>query len=779
MLLTNIEVQIMHFKKVFTLTVFALMTSQACSDTQNFPYKNKSLTAEQRVDDLLGRMTLREKAGQMSQYVGIEHIKEAQQSISEQNLANSDQKAFYPGLTTDDLLARIEKGEIGSFLHVVNAKEANELQQHAMDSRLGIPLIIGIDAIHGNALVSGATVYPSPITAASSFNLDLVKKSSVETAKEMRANGSHWTFTPNVDIVRDPRWGRVGETFGEDTFLVSEMGVATIEGLQQGDFNGFEKVIANAKHFVGGGDSLNGLNIAPLDVSDRTLRQDYFPPFKRAVDAGVFTFMAAHNEVNGVPSHGNKYLMDDVLRGEWNFPGFVVSDWIDIERLKTLHKVVPTQKDAVHLTIDSGMDMHMHGPGFLEPIIELVAEKRLTEARIDESVRPILLAKFRLGLFDNPYVDESLAGKLNFHPEHQQTSLDMAREGIVLLQNNNDLLPLTTAKKIFVTGPNANSHAILGDWSLPQPEDNVTTVIEGLKLQNQANMAIDYLDVGNQVKVLSDKHLTEAAKRAKDADLSIVIVGENPLRWDSQGKTSGENVARAELDLYGRQLELIKAIEAAGKPVVVVFINGRPISEPWLSENVEAIVEAWEPGSLGGQAVAEVIYGQTNPSGKMPISVPYSVGHIQSIYNHKPSAYFKGYKDAPTRNLFEFGFGLSYSNFNISTPVLADESISTTGKTTVTLTVKNTSKVAGTEIVQLYINDEYSQVTRPVKELKAFKRVHLAAGEEKQVEFEVTAEMLSYYNLAMEWVVEPGNFIIMVGNSSREQDLKTANLLVK
>ncbi len=769
----------MHFKQVFTLVAFAFMTSQACSDTNEFPYKNKSLKEEQRVDDLIARMTLREKAGQMSQYVGIEHIKEAEQSISEQNLANSDQKAFYPGLTTDDLLAMIEKGEIGSFLHVVNAKEANKLQQHAMKSRLGIPLIIGIDAIHGNALVEGATVYPSPITAASSFNLELVKKSSVETAKEMRANGSHWTFTPNVDIVRDPRWGRVGETFGEDSFLVSEMGVATIEGLQQGDFKGYEKVIANAKHFVGGGDSLNGLNIAPLDLSDRTLRQDYFPPFKRAVDAGVFTFMAAHNEVNGVPSHGNKYLMDEVLRGEWNFPGFVVSDWIDIERLKTLHKVVPTHKDAVHLTIDAGMDMHMHGPGFVDPIIELVAEDRLTEERINESVRPILLAKFRLGLFDNPYVDESLAGKLNFHPQHQNTSLAMAREGIVLLQNSKNTLPLVSAKKVFVTGPNANSHAILGDWSLPQPEENVVTIIEGLNAQNKNNLDIDYFDVGKQVKILTDDHISEAAKRAKNADVSIVVVGENPLRWDSQGKTSGENVARAELDLYGRQLELIKAVEAAGKPVIVVFINGRPISEPWLSDNVEAIVEAWEPGSLGGQAVAEVIYGQVNPSGKMPISVPYSVGHIQSIYNHKPSAYFKGYKDAPTRNLFEFGYGLSYTNFDISTPVLVDKTISTIGKTTLSFTVKNTGEIAGSETVQLYINDEYSQVTRPVKELKAFKRVHLAAGESKQVEFEVTAEMLSYYNLAMEWVAEPGSFSIMVGSSSREQDLKIAKLIVK
>ncbi len=746
---------------------------------KKIPYQNVNLSAEQRVDDLITRMTLREKAGQMSQYVGIEHIKEAEQSISEQNLINSDQKGFYPNLSTDDLLTLIEKGEIGSFLHVVDAKEANELQGHAMKSRLGIPLIIGIDAIHGNALVKGATVYPSPITQASSFNLDLVRQSSVETAKEMRANGSHWSFTPNVDIVRDPRWGRVGETFGEDTFLVGEMGVATIEGLQQGDFKGYEKVIANAKHFAGGGDSLNGLNIAPLDVSDRTLRQDYFPPFKRAIDAGVFTFMAAHNEVNGVPAHGNKYLMDQVLRGEWKFPGFVVSDWLDIERLKTLHKVVATQKDAVHLTVDSGMDMHMHGPNFLEPIVELVAEGRLTQARIDASVRPILLAKFRLGLFDNPYVDEGLAGKLNFHPEHQKTSLAMAREGIVLLQNKQKILPLTSAIKVFVTGPNANSHAILGDWSLPQPENNVVTIIEGLKAQNTNNMEIDYLDVGNQVKVLSDEHITEAAKRAQQADVSIVVVGENPLRWDGKGKTTGENVARAELDLYGSQLALIQAIEASGKPVIVVLVNGRPVSEPWLSENVEAIVEAWEPGSLGGQAVADIIYGHTNPSGKMPISVPYSVGHIQSIYNHKPSAYFKKYKDGPTRNLFEFGYGLSYSQFSYSDITLSRAEIKSNEQTTVSITVTNTSNIAGDEVVQLYINDEYSEVTRPVKELKGFKRIHLKANESKEVEFEIRPEMLAYYNLAMAWVVEPGRFKIMLGSSSRKQDLNIIKLQVK
>lgn len=764
---------------ISTLFMALNLLSTPVNSAELLPYQNKDLSAQQRVDDLITRMTLREKAGQMSQFVGLEHIKESESKLTAEQLNSSDAHGFYPGLRPADLLEMIEKSEIGSFLHVVNIKEANELQKHAMKSRLGIPLIIGIDAIHGNALVSGATVYPSPISAASSFNLDLVKKSSVETAKEMRANGSHWTFTPNVDIVRDPRWGRVGETFGEDPFLVAKMGVATVEGLQQTDFKGYDKVIANAKHFVGGGDSINGLNIAPLDVSERTLRQDYFPPFKAVLDAGVFTVMAAHNEVNGVPSHGNKFLLNDVLRGEWDFPGFVVSDWLDVDRLKTLHKVVPTHKDAVHLTVDSGMDMNMHGPQFAGPIIELVNEGRLTEERIDASVKPILLAKFRLGLFDNPYVDETLRDRVNFNIEHQQTALAMARESIVLLKNDNNVLPLKNVKNVFVTGPNADAHTILGDWSLPQPEDKVTTVLEGLQQVSAKSIKLDYLDVGKQVKVLTDEQISEAAKRAKSADVSIVVVGENPLRFDNEGKTSGENVARANLDLYGKQLELIKAIHAAGKPVIVVLINGRPVSEPWLVDNVDAIVEAWEPGSFGGQAVAEILYGKVNPSAKMPISVPYSAGHIQSIYNHKPSTYFKRYVDSPTKNLYEFGFGLSYSTFTYSDLSIDKSSISKDGSATVTVKVTNTSNVAGDEVVQLYINDNYSQVTRPVKELKGFERVSLAAKETKQVSFAITPELLAYYNLAMQYGVEAGDFTLMVGSSSRDSDLKTIQLNVK
>ena len=743
----------------------------------DFPYQDSSLSAEERLADLLPRMTLEEKVGQMSQYVGIEHVAASEKHMTVEELAKSDARGFYPGLHSSQMPAFIETGKVGSFLHVLTAKEANLLQYHAQKTRLGIPLLIGIDAIHGTAMVRGATVYPAPMGMASTWNLDLVRQASAETALEMRATGSHWTFTPNIDIARDARWGRVGETFGEDTYLVGEMGVATIEGLQQGDFTGPNKVIANAKHWVAGGDPINGINLSPMDVSLRTLREDFFPPFKRAIEAGVFTFMAAHNEINGVPAHSNRFILTDVLRNEWGFKGFVVSDWMDVGRLHTFHRTATSQKDAVRQTVNAGMDMHMHGPKFLPPLVELVQQGLITEDRIEASAKPILLAKFKLGLFDNPFVDESAVSDKLYTKKHQKTALEMARQSIVLLTNNNDILPLSRYTKVFVTGPNANSDAILGDWVLPQPPENITTVLEGLQALPATN--IDFYDVGNQVKTLTTKDIKAAAKRAKNSDVALVVVGENPLRYDRKGKTSGENVARSSLDLFGRQLELIKGIQATGTPVIVVLVNGRPIAEPWLVDNTEAIIEAWEPGAMGGQAIAEIIYGLTNPSGKLPITVPFSVGHGQATYDHKPTAYKHKYVDAPTRNLFEFGYGLSYTNFSYTKPLLKNRIVSLGESTSVSTRVTNTGNVAGFETVQLYIRDNFSEVTRPVKELKGFKKIKLAPGQSKTVEFDVKPNMLAYYNLEMDYVVEPGRFTLMLGSSSRKSDLKKVQLKVE
>ncbi|MDB2410385.1 glycoside hydrolase family 3 C-terminal domain-containing protein [Pseudomonadales bacterium] len=754
---------------IFTASVFNAYAAD---------YKNPALTAELRVDDLLPRMTLVEKIGQMNQFVGIEHIKRSEKHLSLAEMQAGDAHGVYPNLHSSKIPNLIRKGEIGSFLHVVDPFEANRLQQIASESRLGIPLLIGIDAIHGNGLVSGSTIYPSPLTMASSWNLDLVRQASVETALEMRINGAHWAFTPNIDIARDPRWGRVGETFGEDTYLVGEMGVAVIEGLQQGDFIGSEKVLANAKHFVAGGDPLNGLNLSPMDVSLRSLKQDFFPPFKRAVDAGVFTFMAAHNEINGVPAHANRFLFTDVLRDQWGFEGFVVSDWMDIERLKGLHRVAPTQKEAVFQAVDAGLDMHMHGPRFLKPLIELVEKGRISEARIDAAVRSILLAKFRLGLFENAQVDTTAAAGIMFNDQHQQTALKLARQGIVLLKNDK-VLPLAAGQKIFVTGPNANNHTLMGDWVFEQPEENITTIVEGLKAVAKPSTSIDYFDVGDQVKNIAPEAIAAATERAKKADVAIVVVGSNSLRYDRKGKTAGENVARSSINLFGDQLALVKAVHASGVPTIVVLVNSRPLAEPWVVDNAAALIEAWEPGALGGQALAEIIFGEVNPSGKLPITVPYSAGHLQSVYNHKPSAFVRKYVDGPTKNLFEFGDGLSYTNFIYSKAKLDRSSIKPNQSSSVTVTVTNSGNRDGDEVVQLYIRDKFSRVTRPVKELKGFQRIRLKAKESRKVTFEITPDTLAYYDLDMNWRVEPGEFVIMVGSSSRKSDLKTVTLRVK
>jgi beta-glucosidase len=766
-------------KNIFSLTTLTIGLLISVASQALEPYKNPDLSDEARVDDLLSRMTLIEKVGQMSQFVGPEHIARSEKNMTIEEMQAGDTFGIYPNLHSSQIPDVIKKGRVGSFLHVKNPEEANFLQKYALQSRLGIPLLIGIDAIHGNGLVKGATIYPSPITMASTWNLDLVEQASVETAKEVRANGAHWAFTPNIDIARDARWGRVGETFGEDKFLVSEMGVAVINGLQQGDFSSDTSVLSTAKHFVAGSDPVNGLNLSPMDVSIRSLREDYFPPFKRAIEAGAFTLMAAHNEVNGVPAHANHFLLTEVLRDEWDFQGFVVSDWLDVERLKTYHRTAPTLKEAVYQSVDAGMDMHMHGPKFLRPLVRLVKQGRISESRIDAAVRPILLAKFRLGLFENSLVEIQDAKMLMFNDEHKQTALELARQGIVLLKNSDNILPLPAGKRIFVTGPNADNHSIMGDWVLPQPEKNIKTMVEGLREVAKGSTKIDYFDLQGSVKSIQSKQIAKAAKRAKSADVAIVVVGSNPLRYDRKGKTSGENVARSSIGLFGQQLELVQAIQASGTPTIVVFVNGRPLAEPWIVENVDALIEAWEPGAMGGQALAEIVFGEVNPSGKLPITIPYSVGHMQAIYNHKPSALVRKYADAPTHNLYEFGYGLSYSQFEYSDARLSNSKIAQNESTKLFITVKNIGQYAGDEVVQLYIRDKFSQVTRPVKELKGFQRVSLKPGEERAIDFEITPDMLAYYNLQMNWVVEPGDFKIMVGGSSRNKDLKSINLKVK
>ena len=506
-------------------------------------YLDSFHSIEARVTDLMSRMTLEDKVYQMNQFVGLEHMKKGNPDDDKEN---NDAQGFYKTLSVNDVSKMCEEGKIGSFLHVLTAEEANYLQELALKSPLKIPVLIGIDAIHGNALVSGTTVYPSPIGLASTWNDDFLYSVGKQTAKEMRASGSHWAFTPNIDILRDPRWGRVGETFGEDPFMVGNMGASMIRGFQQDDFTGTEKVIACAKHMIGGGESINGLNAAPADISVRTLREVHLPPYKKAIDAGVYSIMAAHNEINGVPSHMSKWLMTDVLRNEWNFQGFYVSDWLDIERLNTLHHTAKDMKEASFLSVDAGMDMHMHGPKFTDAIIASVKEGKLSINRVNDACRKILTAKFKLGLFENRFVNLEKKKELLFTEEHKATALESARKGIVLLKNNG-ILPLqktTSKKKIFVTGPNANNQSILGDWHAVQPDENVTTVYEGIKtLGETKGYAVNFFNSGENIRKIQSSKIKEAAEKAKNADYAIVVVGDNSMRYKWKDKTAGENMA--------------------------------------------------------------------------------------------------------------------------------------------------------------------------------------------------------------------------------------------
>ena len=759
-------------KKLALLAVVATLIA-SCGKVD---YKDPNAPIEKRVESLLSQMTLEEKVGQMNQFCGVQHV---EQRDKKAQADNQDAQGYYPGINADTLRKWTKQGLIGSYLHVLTPEEANELQALAMQSRLGIPLILGIDAIHGNCLAPDNTAYPTSLTLACSFDPEMVHKIARQTALEMRAMNMHWTFNPNIDVARDARWGRCGETFGEDTYLVSQMGLALTTGLQ-GDMQGGDDVLACIKHCIADSQPINGANHAPSDISERTLHEIFLPPYEVNIRQGnAGSLMMAHNEINGVPCHKSKWLMEEKMRKEYGFTGFVVSDWMDIERIHTLHKAATSRKEAYYQSIMAGMDMHMHGIHWNEEVAELVREGRIPMSRIDESVRRILTAKFRLGLFENPYCNIEEGKKVRMCQEHRETALQAARNSIVLLKNDG-ILPLDVKKykRVLVTGINADDENIMGDWSAPQKPENVTTILEGLR-QVAPNTDFVFVDQGTSPKSMKQENVDKAASMARTADLNIVVAGETSLRARRKMKTCGENQDRAEIHLFGLQQELVKKVAASGKPTILVIVAGRPQAVVWENDNLPAIVCAWEPGMVGGQAVAEILYGKVNPTGKLAITIPRTAGQVQMYYNHKPSHYRYQLQDIPNEPLFPFGHGLSYTTYEYSDLKLSKSEISDKENIDVTVTIKNTGARDGVEIAQLYIRDCYSDVTRPVKELKGFERVALKAGESKEVTFTLTPAHLQYYNLDMERVVEPGTFKVMVGPSSRTKDLLTAEFEVK
>lgn len=743
--------------------VFLSLSFLSCLKKSEPIYLNSSYSDNERLEDLISRMTIEEKVGQMCQLVGLNQLSNKIDSFDIKRILNDNSKAFYKGFTKKDIAKMVIDGKVGSFLHVLDFKEANYLQRLAMNSRLKIPLIIGIDAIHGNGMVSGSTIYPSPISISATFSDSLSCEIGKQTAMEMRATGSHWAFTPNIDVLRDPRWGRVGETFGEDPKLVSNMGYNMIKGLQLEN-----NVIACAKHFIAGSEPVNGLNFSPMDLSERSMKEIFLPPFRKAVDAGVYSVMAAHNEINGVPCHMNKYLMNNILRKELNFKGFIVSDWMDVERIHSLHNVAEDFKQACLFSIDAGLDMNMHGPYFLEEVLKLINENKISESRIDKSIRKILLAKFKLGLFENPLIDVSKVKDRIFTEKHQKTSLEVARRSIVLLKNSNKILPLKNHNKIkiLVTGPNANNHSLLGDWTKPQPMENVITVYQGIKMiGNNRGIHVDFYDSNSDILNISEKDISQTVKFAKDYDYVFVVVGDNSLRYLEENKTAGENVARSKLNLAGRQLELVKRLRELNRKIVVIYINGKPIAEPWISQNIDAIIEAWEPGLMGGKAIGEIIFGDINPSGKLPLTFPRSVGQLQMIYNHKPTQYYRKYIDEEITPLYYFGHGLSYAEFEYSNLNL-DYIKGTDSHVKVSFLLNNKSDFDGEEVVQVYFRDCYSSVTRPVKELVEYKRVFVEAHQSKNISLNIDIEKLAFYDINMDLCVEKGDFVFMIGGSS-------------
>lgn len=742
-------------------------------------YRDAKAPVEQRVADLLVRMTLEEKVAQL---VGTWQNKNF---ISATNPRIVDEKgAFAPEQA--GVLLKYGLGEMSRPSENRGPREMAEFTNNIQkwlkeNTRLGIPILFHEECLHGHAAPK-ATSFPQAIALASTWDPVLVNEVFASVAAEVRARGAQECLAPVLDLGRDPRWGRTEETYGEDPYLVSRIGVAAIRGYQSaGPYLDKSHVFATAKHFAVHGQPEAGTNAAPGNYSERVIREYFLKPFEAAVREGhVATVMPSYNEIDGIPSHSNVKLLTRILRQEWGFQGVVVSDYFGIDELRKLHRVAANKEDAAKMALEAGVDVELPFPDAYTSLIAQVKAGRIAEASVDRSVVRVLRMKFLAGLFDDPYVDPVAAEKVVNSTEHQQLALKAAHEAIILLKNQQNLLPLEKGKykRIVVIGPNA-AELHLGGYS-DNPGRGVS-VLQGIKEKVGASGEVAYAlgckitetepDWNADKVVLGDaalnaKRIREAVQAAQKADIAILVLGENE-------QTSREAWAvehpgdRDNLDLLGNQDDLVKAIMATGKPVVVFLLHGRPNSINTIAETVPAILDGWYLGQETGTAVADVLFGDYNPGGKLPITVPRSTGQLPDYYYQKPSGK-REYLGSTTKPLFPFGWGLSYSTFKYANLRLAPETIGPQGQTKVSLDVTNTGKMLGDEVVELYIRDEVSSVTRPVKELRGFRRITLNPGETKTVELPLGPSELSFLNRDMQRVVEPGTFRIMVGGNSDE-----------
>ncbi len=770
------------FPSFFLLTALLSATLPRVEAQQQLPYKDPKLSIDARVADLLARMTPEEKAAQlmslwMEKPNDNSRVPKAQAPLGGEFSADLAKQKMPHGIGQ---LAR-QREYRGAKR---SAEYANQVQRWLLDNtRLGIPAIFHDEILHG-LMGEGATVFPVPLSLASSWDVDLVSRVFKAGARQARVRGSHHMLGPNMDLARDPRWGRTEETYGEDPYLTGEMVVTVVKALQGVESPrstiGPMNVIATGKHFAGHGQPESGTNIGPVNISERTLRETHLYPFEAAVRrANLMSIMPAYHEIDGVPVHANQWLLKNVLRGEWGFDGVIVSDYYANTELIKRHQVAADESDAAKQSLEAGVDVELPDPAVYKTLVDQVKAGKISQATIDIAVARVLRHKFQLGLFENPFVDASRADQMTDTAEDRQLAAEAARKSIVLLKNDKNVLPLDRAKikSLAVIGPNA-AKAHLGGYTDPNPPRTVS-ILDGIKNKVGSSVRVNYAEGvkitkegGNwfgDTATLNDeasdrKLIAEAKKTAASSDAVVLVIGGNE---DTNKEAWAENHLgdRDAVDLVGRQNELVREVLSSGKPTIVFLVNSGPLAINYVAENVPAILEGFYLGQEAGTAAADVIFGDCNPAGKLPVSFPRSVGQLPIFYNRKPSSR-RGYLFASTEPLYPFGFGLSYTTFSYSDLRVGSAKIKQNESVEVSVNVTNTGTRKGDEVVQLYIRDEVSSVTRPLKELKGFQRVSLAPGESKRVTFRITPEHLQFYNREMRRVVEPGKFTIMIGGDS-------------
>ncbi|MDU1891227.1 MAG: glycoside hydrolase family 3 N-terminal domain-containing protein [Dysgonomonas sp.] len=745
----------------------------------NFKYKNPSLSVEERTKDLLNHMTLEEKAGQLLCPLGWEMYEKQGTEVSystrfEQLIKDQHIGMFWAVYRADPWTKKTLETGLNPELA---AKAGNAMQKYVIENtRLGIPIFLAEECPHGHMAI-GATVFPVGIGLASSWNPSLIEQMASVISKEVRLQGGHIGYGPVLDLARDPRWSRVEEGFGEDPVLSARLGAAVAKGHGGGDITQPYNVISTIKHFIAYGIPEGGHNGNTAFIGTRELYENFLPPFKATIDAGALSVMTAYNSIDGIPCTANRELLTDLLKDKWKFKGFVVSDLVSIDGIHGNHHVAKTLDEAGMMALSAGVDVDLGANAYIK-LIEAVKNKQISEALVDSAVCNVLKLKFKMGLFENPYVDPQKAKNIVKNSNHIKLAREVAQQSIVLLENKNNILPLNKdIKRIAVIGPNAhNQYNQLGDYTAPQNPDDIKTVLDGVKAK-LPKAQIEYVK-GCAIRDTTQHDIEKAVEAALKADVAIVVVGGSSARdfktqYIETGAAitsnesisdieSGEGFDRSTLDLLGKQPDLLKAIKATGTPIIIVYIQGRPLNMNWASEHADALLTAWYPGQEGGNAIADILFGDYNPAGRLPISVPRSVGQIPVYYNKKnPRGH--DYVEMIATPIYPFGYGLSYTQFEYKNLSIKEKGLF---EFEVLFTLKNTGKYDGEEVVQLYMRDEYASVVQPIKQLKHFERIFLKKNEEKQIAFTVTKDDLSVINKKMEKIVEPGDFTIMIGSSS-------------